>query len=386
MEKLTMPAAMTPRERVLTTLNHQEPDRVPIDFGSVCTSIQVDGYRDLKRHLGLEIGSEVIINHMMRTARVEEPVLQRFQVDTRHVRQKAAKPVQKLENGDTVDEYGIHFRASPNGFYHEMVGHPLHDATLEDLERFELPDPRDPARAEGLTELAKDLYENSSYCVFLDGFSECVFGMASWLRGTEQFYTDLLLNRPFVELLIAKLVEHWKGLADNLLGKFGQYIHVLKVADDLGSQRGPLLAPALYRELIKPAQKEVYAYIRNLTDAKIMLHSCGSVYDLVDDFADIGVDCLNPIQVSAANMESDRLKREYGQRMAFWGGGCDTQRVLHCGTPDEVEQEVQRRICDLAPGGGFVFTAIHNIQPQTPPENICRMFDAVQTYGRYPIG
>lgn len=378
-------AEMTHRERVLAAVNHREPDRVPIDFGIQVTSIQINAYRELKKHLGVRGGEEMIINRMMMTAKPDEEVLRRFRVDTRHVRPRPARDWQKQEDGDYLDEFGIRWRLSPQGYYHEMVGHPLRDATIEDLERHPFPDPHDPIRTAGLEEAARELYEHSPYCVVLDAFPEVAFGFPSWLRGHQQFYTDLIADQAFAKALIEKLVGYWKGLATAILGKVGKYVHAVRVADDLGTQVDTIISPELYRKLIKPAQKEIYDHIKSLTDAKILLHSCGSVYKLIDDFIEIGVDCLNPVQVSAVNMESDRLKREFGDRITFWGGGCDTQQVLQFGSPREVEEEVRRRIKDLAPGGGFVFAQVHNIQPGTPPENICTMFDSALKYGKYPI-
>jgi uroporphyrinogen decarboxylase len=162
-------------------------------------------------------------------------------------------------------------------------------------------------------------------------------------------------------------------------------VDVVMVAEDLGSQDGPLISPETYRRMVKPAQKRVWQFIKSKTAARLFLHSCGSVRKFIPDLIEIGVDILNPIQVAAADMSPAALRREYGKDLTFWGGGCDTQKVLTFGTPDDVEAEVRRRVSALGPGGGFVFNQIHNVQPQVPAENIVRMLDTALQYGRYPL-
>jgi uroporphyrinogen decarboxylase len=168
------------------------------------------------------------------------------------------------------------------------------------------------------------------------------------------------------------------------LDAVGEYIDVIVVSDDLGCENGPLISPELYREIIKPAERKLWQFIKNNTKAYLFLHSCGSISKFIPDLIEIGVDILNPIQVSAKDMDTKRLKEEFGDRMTFWGG-VDTQSVLPFGSSEEVEREVKRRISDAAPGGGYVLTAVHNIQAGVPPENICMMYDAARKYGRYPI-
>lgn len=160
------------------------------------------------------------------------------------------------------------------------------------------------------------------------------------------------------------------------------YIQVIQVGDDLGSQDGPQLSPELYRKVVKPRYKKLFQYIKEHSSAYLFLHTC-AVYEFIPDFIEMGVDALNPVQVSAKDMDTKRLKREFGKDITFWGGGCDTQKVLPFGRPEEVTQEVKRRIEDLAPGGGFIFTQVHNIQADVPSENIMAMYNAVKEYGKY---
>jgi len=257
---------------------------------------------------------------------------------------------------------------------------------VEELERYPWPDPLAPERFAGLAEKARGLHENSPYAVMMGGFTESFFGLPTWLCGAERWYPAFILEPEFVNALLDILEAYWLKVAEKALSLAGKYIDVVRMADDLGSQLNTIISPATYREFIKPRQARLYRYVKEHCDAKIFLHSCGSVYYIIEDLIEIGVDALNPVQVGAANMDAKRLKAEFGGRITFWGGGVNTQTTLPFGTPEEVEAEVKGRIEDFAPGGGFVFTQVHNIQPDCRPENIAAMYDAVHKYGRYPIG
>jgi uroporphyrinogen decarboxylase len=177
--------------------------------------------------------------------------------------------------------------------------------------------------------------------------------------------------------MIAGLEKH--------LDAVGPYIDLITFADDLGSQRAPLISPKMYRRMVKPYEAEVIAKVKQLSQAKVFFHSCGNVYPLIGDFIEIGVDVLNPVQVSAAEMgDTARLKREFGQNITFCGA-IDTQRVLSQGTTADVRAEVRRRMHDLAPGGGYILSAVHSIQPEVPPENVLAMFDEAMSAGKYPL-
>jgi uroporphyrinogen decarboxylase len=161
-------------------------------------------------------------------------------------------------------------------------------------------------------------------------------------------------------------------------------IDVVQMADDIAGQNGMLISPTSYRKYLKPLHKEMFDYLHSKSDAKIFVHSCGSVRAVIPDFIEIGVDILNPVQVSAANMDSAELKREYGKDLSFWGGGVDTQNAFdEHHTPAEVRADVRRRVEDLMPGGGFIFNTVHNIQGNVPPENIMAMWETLQQYGKY---
>lgn len=373
---------MTSRERVVRSLCLQEPDRVPLDLGSTVTSIHKTAHKRLKEHLGFENGKEVIIDGLQQIVKPDERLLRRFDIDVRHVSIRPSLPWQRIGEGMYRDEWGIVYKEQSG--YCEMVSHPL--AEINDargLDVYPWPDPHDERRFDGLEEEVRELNAHSDYAIMFGGFSESFFGLPSWLIGHERFYADLIANERFVNAVLDHLEDFFLQLADEALKRVGSLIQIVKVADDLGTQCGPILSPGLYRKLIKPRQKRLYTYIKERTDAKLFLHSCGSVYAFIEDFLDNGVDVLNPVQISAADMQPERLKQEFGDRLAFWGGGCDTQRVLPFGTEEDVEKEVRRRTEQFAPGGGFVFSAVHNIQYDVPPENIVTMYDTAKKYGKY---
>ena len=377
---------MKPRERIMKALQHEEPDRVPIDIGTAVTSIHMEAYMRLKEYLGLGRTPPRILDPVQQVVELEEPVLRRFKVDTRLIRLRAQRDWVKLPKGNFVDEWGIKYTKPVSSHYYDMYEYPLAQATVEDLDSYEWPDPTHLRRLKGLREKARRLHEDTDYAVVLEGFSECLFGLPSWLRGHAQFYMDLISNSQFASLLLDRLLDYEIKLTKHALGQIGNFIDVVRVSDDLGTERGPIISPDLYRRMIKPRQKKLYKVIKENSHAKILLHSCGSVYKLIPDFIEIGVDALNPVQLTAKDMgDSAKLKREFGDTLTFWGGGCDTQRVLPFGTLEEVREEVKRRIKDLAPRGGFVFAPVHNIQPDVGPEKICTLYDAALDFGRYPI-
>jgi uroporphyrinogen decarboxylase len=375
---------MTSRERLLTALRHHEPDRIPIDWGGGTTGIEVEAYDRLKALLGFHGQTKTFVRDHVE---IDEPILQRFGIDTRYVRVGGPRGhrVELAADNSYVDLWGTRWRKPPSSLYYDMVDFPIKDATLEDLRRYHWPDPDDPGRTDGLRERARRLAEETDYGVVLDvaGFGAFEQGWA--LRGFENFLADVIAEPTFAEALIQGVADYQVALYDRILAEVGPYVDVVMVAEDLGTQAGPMVSPETYRRMIKPAQKRFWQFIKSRTEAKLFLHSCGAIRAFIPDLIEIGVDILNPVQVAAEGMDPKDLKAEFGKDLTFWGGGCDTQKVLTFGTPDDVEAEVRRRVSALAPGGGFVFNQIHNVQPQVPAENIVRMLDTALTYGRYPL-
>jgi uroporphyrinogen decarboxylase len=380
---------MTSRERVQRALCHQEPDRVPLDIGGgSSTGIVVEGDEGLKRHLGV-IAEPSILSRLFRVARTAEPVLRRLGSDCRPLTARPPArwtPPRLSEAGLSLDEWGITWRQVAYGsdcFYWEQASSPLAEATRDDLERYPWPDPCDPGRTEGLAEEAERLFRDTEFAIVADGGFKSFWELGYMLRGLERMLMDVVLEPDFVAALLDRLLEINLAATRRFLDAVGPYIQVFRTGDDLASQEGPLMSPAAFRALIKPRYKRYFDFVRSRTDAKIFFHSCGNVVEFIDDLVECGVDILNPVQVSAMG-DTAALKARFGRKVVFWGG-VDTQRVLPYGTPADVEAEVRRRIRDLAPGGGYVLAAVHNIQPDVPPENILAMADATRRFGGYPL-
>jgi uroporphyrinogen decarboxylase len=197
---------------------------------------------------------------------------------------------------------------------------------------------------------------------------------------------DLASNERFANYLMDKMVEIHTENLKRYIDAVGDYIQIIQMGDDMGTQTGPQLSPELYRKMIKPRQKKVYQFVKEHSNIFVFLHSCGSIYKLLRDIIEAGVDIVNPVQTAAVDMDPVRLKTEFGKNITFWGGGCDTQRILPRGTPDDVRKEVEMKIRIFAPGGGYIFNQIHNVQADVPPENVAAMFDTAKECRSYRGG
>jgi uroporphyrinogen decarboxylase len=385
---------MLARERVLMALNHEEPDRVPIDLGSTqVTAICRNAYADLLTRLSLS-GREIhIVDMVQQLAGVDEDVLQALHVDFRPVKTNppAGYRLQVVDEGDYetyYDQWGAKLgRPKAGGHYFDYVEYPIKESTLEALDRYSWPDPDDPRRYDGLREQARTMRERTPYAlVGTCDLAADILGRPQSTRGFPEFMLDLAANPDFAEAFFEQLTQIAVRAWSHFLGEVGEYLDVAFFSDDLGMQDRPLLSPAMYRRLVKPRHARIIETMRARTKAKIFMHSCGAVSEFIPDFIDIGVEILNPIQVSAAGMgDTAELKRRYGQHLTFWGGACDSQRVLPLGTLAEVQEEARRRIADLAPGGGFVFAPVHNIQDDVSSEKTLALYRTALEHGRYPI-
>jgi uroporphyrinogen decarboxylase len=376
---------MNSRERVLKILDHCEADRVPVIMCGNHAGISKLAYDKLCSYLGIVDTSPRLVDRVQQIVEPDEHVLRRLGVDFRFIYAKAPRDRRPIEYPDDSfrDEWGIRSRRPPGGYWYDMVDHPLQEANLEDLENYQWPDPTDGGRFEGLEKEAKKLYEETDYAL-ATSLVGSIFEQSWYLRSLPKFAFDLYRDPKFAEKLMDKILEFHMVFFDRFLDSVGQYVQIVFVGDDLAEQKGPAIRPAIYRSLIKPRHRKLYQFIKSKADVKLCYHSCGSVVPFIDDLVEMGVDILTPVQVSAAGMDSKRLKNDYGDRISFLGG-VDTQRVMPFGTVDEVRDEVKRRVEDLAPGGGYILGAVHNIQPEVPPENIFAMFDAARKYGRYPL-
>jgi len=205
------------------------------------------------------------------------------------------------------------------------------------------------------------------------------------MRGWAKWLSDLRLRKNLAEAVLDAMTEVIRYNVEKIMDAVGDYVHVVGFGDDLGTEEGPQISPQMFREFYKHRWEEIFKTVRKYSKAYIFFHSCGSIFPLIRELIDAGIDIINPVQISAKGMDPEKLKKEYGEQVTFWGGGADTQHVLPFAKPEEVVEHVRKLIRIFAPGGGFVFAPVHNIQPNTPAENVLAMYRAAYEYGRYPI-
>ena len=381
---------MTPRERVLMALEHREADRVPRDFaGTRYSSMHAEAYQRLRPAMGLPEAEIRIVDTTQGLAGIHDDILQRLGADVGLVTGGAPHgfSTEITDDGEYerfLDEFGV-MRARPHGgLYYESTTSPLSGSiTLDDIEAYRSPDPVDPGRFEGMRERAAQVHDVDGRATVVGSLCAGVTEMHFRLRGYEDGYMDMALNPDLARALMRKVTDLKLAYWERVLDEVGPELALAAEADDLGAQHAPLFSPGAYRDIVKPLHREIIELIKRRSKAKFFLHSCGAIKELIPDLIDIGVDALNPVQVSAAGMETAELKAEFGADITFWGGTVDPQKTLARGTPEEVHDEAVRRINELKPGGGFVIASIHNMQAQVPVENILAFWHAVEEAGSY---
>ena len=379
---------MNCRERTLAALDHREPDRVPLDFGGRHTTLHMFAHQTLMKHLSLSGPAPRIRSYHTYLVEPNPQLLQRFErVSTAFFPNPPSDYVFRIDpvTNTYLDEWGTTYYMPPDGFYYDMHKVPLPEAESEaDLKRYRWPNPTDPARIAGIPEKLKAARAAGDTVILMCGAMPGLWEHSWYMFGIEQAFMNLAGNTSLMEAFTERVLEWQIAYWNMVLDQVGPYVDVVQHNEDLGSQHGPMMSPAVFRHLYKPRLRRLVETIKRKTAARVYLHSCGSVYRFIPDLIECGFDILNPVQVNAAEMDSGRLKREFGKALSFWGGGCDPV-VMGTGTVQQVRDEVKRRIQDLAPGGGFIFGSIHNIQAQVPPENIVAMFDAALEFGGYPM-
>jgi len=387
------------RERALAALRHEAPDRTPVDLGSTRnTGILQAPYEALATHLGLAVAPESAVpkgldatspsghgmSKMLGLATPAEAVLQRLGVDFRgvflgkaDVSSEAALP--DLPDGTVMhrDEFDVVRACPPGSHYFDVVRSPLDgEITVADIARHPWPDPTDPGYVRGLRKRAQRIRDTTD-CALILHTSDIFVHTSQYMRGFEPWYMDLVLAPNLVGALMDAILEVRLEILRRALDAVGDLVDVVSTADDVADQRGPMMSVEMYRRIIKPRHARYLRLIRDRTDAVLLYHSCGSVADLLPDFVDMGIQAINPIQVTARGMAPAGLKAAWGDDLVFWGG-VDTMGTLPLGAPEDVRAEVRQRKRELGPAG-FVLTAVHNIQPDVPAGNIVAMYEAAIT-------
>lgn len=382
------PMTMTSRERVLAALSLQEGDRVPIDLGSTWISTTtIPFYEELKRHFGVDRPTE-LMERNMQVCHIDEEILLQLSVDTRFVSSNAPElPCNQnteLGEGHYRDPWGIEWRKPPTSYYYDLHKPPLAGAiTKQDILRHPWPDPDDPGYTRGLRPRVEAMRAGTD-CALVLNLSLWVLQCSQNVRGYQDWYIDLATQPDLLECMADCLTESMLGPLEKVTAEIGDLVDVISVSDDIGHQDRLCMNPATYRKVFKPRHARMMQAITSRSKAPVMWHTCGCVVEVINDLREIGVACLNPVQTTAARMDPHNLKREFGERMAFWGG-IDTMRVLNRGSAEDVRREVQDKILAMAPGGGYMLNPTHNVQPDVPVENLLAMIEAGLAFGRYPL-
>lgn len=406
---------MTPRQRILAALNHQQPDRVPIDFGAHRSSgIAAIAYRKLRQALGLPERPIRVYDPVQQLAIIDEDVLQRFHVDTIELGrgfalddkdwadwilpdgspcQMPAWALPEREPGEWVirsKNSGRVLAKMPDGaLYFEQCYWPFLES--DDLDR--LPE----ALAENMwcaiqsppgplvsgpdgprlfAEGAKALRARTDRAI-VGLFGGNLLEVGQFLYRIDNFLMLLAADTDRANEFLDRLVDIHLANLEKYLAAVGPHIDIIVFGDDLGMQNGPQMSRAMYREMFMPRHARLWKRAKELANIKVMLHSCGGIRPLLPDLIEAGLDAVNPVQITCAGMDAAGLKADFGEKITFWGGGCDTRFVLSKATREDIQQHVRRQAEILNRNGGFVFQQVHNILADVPPENVVAMFDAL---------
>ncbi len=400
---------MNSRERVLTALKHQEPDRVPIDLsGHRSSGIAALAYPRLREFLGLPPKPIRVYDVVQQLAIVDEDVLDYFGIDTIEMGRGfcleekdwtpwtlpdgtpcLAPAWTKMEREDNRwvirSPSGRVIAHMPDGsLYFEQTYYPF--AEKDDLDAIGavlaesmwtgIASPPGPVTPDQLTSGAKQLREKTDRAV-IGLFGGNLFETGHFLYRNDNFMMLLAAEPQHAHRFLDKLVEMHLENLERFLTAVGDYIDIILFGDDLGMQTGPMMSPNMYREFFKPRHQVLWNRAKELANVKVMLHCCGGVRELMADLIEAGLDAINPVQISCSGMAASEIKAEFGNDLTFWGGGCDTREMLPNATPEQIAEHVKQQVEILSPGGGFVFQQVHNILANVPPENIAAMYDAV---------
>ncbi len=381
---------LTSRERVLTVLNHEVPDRVPIILGaSNATGISTPAYRNLKRHLSFQAEDKYLYDWPeLGASALDEVVLERLHSDVRGIHDR--EPASVRERNRTrepgtpyFNSWGVGSIEGDPGTWFPAI-HPLAEThSIADIESYPWPDMNDPTRVAHVKAEAKKLADENKYAILATPWLAFPLERAFAMQRMDRFMANLGWHPDFTRALLGKITDLCKTLMGHFLRECGDQIDMIKIGDDLGMQNSLLMSPKMYRSIMKPFHADYISFIKSHTKAKVFFHTDGDVFPLIPDFIEMGVDILNPIQTSAGKMSDlHELKKQFGKDIVFCGA-IDTHRVLPFGTPDEVRAEVKRVIDILGADGGYMLGPVHIIMPDVPPENILAMVDAAVEFGKY---
>jgi uroporphyrinogen decarboxylase len=377
---------MTPRECFYAAMNNEQPDRLLIDMGKHIGSIHRRAYVNLREHLGdvAMVNGSLILDRMAQTVVPDEALLQRFDIDFRWIVPNWVQVTEREDVDGYIDMWGVPYKATEDRDHCVVDGAPMREATIETLDDFQWPDPSDPEQFKGLREKARHLYESTDYVIGADAIKAGILMNSLQMRGYDKFFMDLAIDVPFAEALMDRILHTLKEMWSRYMDAVGDYVQIAYVTDDLGSQSSLLISPRMFRQLLKPRMKELHDHIKSCADVELMFHSDGAVLPLADDFVDMNVDILNPVQTSVSGLEDTfALKENFGDRLSFHGA-IDVQQMLPNATTEELEDEIARRVYDLGRNGGFILAPCHNIGHDIPPENVVTLFDKAREFGSNP--
>jgi len=367
----------THRERVISALNHIEPDRVPIDLMGQATMLLDKTYFQLRDYLGLSpidpIRSGTTANYY------DERILEYLDVDFRRIFLKKKQFQSDIDaDGSYIDEWGIQYKKT-GPFYH-IVSHPLKDFTTKDeVENYNWPKARDLFTTNGLKKKAKEMFEKTDYAlVARNPLTTGFLDKASFLMGMSNFFMTLAVKSEIAHCIIDNLLRIHKDTYSLFLDEVGPYVQIVETGDDLGTEENLLISPEMYRKFIKPADRELFSLInKKAPDAKIFKHCDGAIFEIIPDLIEIGVDILNPVQTSTRGMSAQRLKKAFGDKISFHGSleSIETSQ-------NEAVKELKERIDVLAPNGGFIVSTCNHLI-DVAPENIIKIFNTAKEYGKY---
>ncbi len=385
---------MNSKERINKALNFEEADRVPYDLAATTwTGITNKAYQNYLKCKGCETEKPEWADVIQQIVIPDEKILEEVGADVRgvfpltsHNWEVYAKLKDCGDYFEYFDEWGFTHHFPKNGYWFSLVKSPLAEVDFAEqgiVENYPWPDAGNKERFAGLREKALN-FRKMDKPVFTKGLCAGLFEMHQRVRGMENAMLDPFMFPENSDKLIGKLadlkIEFWNALLDEI----GDVVDIIGEGDDYGTQQSQLIDPAQFRTYYKPHFERVLQFIKmKAPGLKLLFHSCGNVRPIIPDLIEMEVDILNPVHVTATGMEPVQLKKDFGKDIVFWGGGVDTQDVLPNGTPQQVKDHVKKNIDALAPGGGFVFSTVHNIQAEVPAENITAMLEALNDFGKY---